>query len=324
MYSLFRDQPNEQQLYQAIASVGNVLLSLGEFGNESERQTQLTSSLLLSKEQDLKSNSSSSIPAFTMNDHLEEKDPGPSKKSKGMLEMQPVLPAFNNPVMINEDVSIASELESSILVKEALADAARSLESSIGTPGHSNNGEDFVYVGSDDAFSSPEPVDVDRSAVDWNTLELVCSKLDEEQVLQSESKTVSCGQTADDALVNVKQTTYMPSTSLGELGMNNTSLKHILSTESGGCGIVPRLSSERVAEVDSSLGSHHEDHTNSHHHRASSSGALDLDWAISFEQFLASMLTEPYLVHFFEEEVDIQERLKRMKTEGVGSLLKRT
>ena len=311
MYSLFRDQPNEQQLYQAIASVGSVLLSLGEFGSESETQIQ-------------NCDNSSIIPMFTRDDKMDEKNPGPSKKSKGMTELQPVLPAFNNPVMVNEDVTIASQLESSILVKEALADAARSLDSSIGTPGHSNNGEDFVYVGSDDAFSSPEPVDIDRTAVDWNTLELVCSKLGDEQGSPPETVAGSSCQNKEEHLENINQTTHTPSSPLGELGMNSTSLKNILTAESSDYGNLPELSSERTTEGDLTLELQDEPELNSSETRPSLSGALDLHWAISFEQFLASMLTEPYLVHFFEEEVDIQERLKRMKTEGVGTLLKRT
>ncbi|EDO49828.1 predicted protein [Nematostella vectensis] len=50
-----------------------------------------------------------------------------------------------------------------------------------------------------------------------------------------------------------------------------------------------------------------------------STGLIDSLWSISFEQFLASMLTEPYLVHYFEEQVDVIERLKRLKTEGISS-----
>ena len=325
MYSLFRDQPNEQQLYQAIASVGNVLLSLGEFGNESDSGMQAahaTSSR--SDSDDLKSDSSSSIPAFNVGDKLEEKIPGPIKKPKGMLEMQTDLPAFNNPLTINEDISLASELESSILVKEALADAACSSESSIGTPGQSNNSEDFVYVGSDDAFSSPEPVDIDRSAVDWNTLELVCSKLGSEQGTQPSNATGSCEQQAGKILTNTKPNSHVLTTSLGDLGMSNTSLRNNLTIESNECNNLSRLASDRTPECDSLSRSQDELEQTSRLTRGSSSGALDLKWAISFEQFLASMLTEPYLVHFFDEGVDIQERLKRMKTEGVGSFRKAT
>jgi len=37
----------------------------------------------------------------------------------------------------------------------------------------------------------------------------------------------------------------------------------------------------------------------------SSCSLVDLDWSITFEQFLASILTEPPLVKYFEEQIDI-------------------
>ena len=37
----------------------------------------------------------------------------------------------------------------------------------------------------------------------------------------------------------------------------------------------------------------------------SSTSLVDLDWSITFEQFLATILTEPPLVKYFEEQIDI-------------------
>ncbi|XP_054982845.1 TBC1 domain family member 9B isoform X2 [Sorex araneus] len=42
-------------------------------------------------------------------------------------------------------------------------------------------------------------------------------------------------------------------------------------------------------------------------------GAVDGDWCISFEQILASVLTEPALVTFFEKRVDLGARLQEQK-----------
>lgn len=39
-------------------------------------------------------------------------------------------------------------------------------------------------------------------------------------------------------------------------------------------------------------------------------GAVDTDWCISFEQILASILTESVLVNFFEKRVDIGLKIK--------------
>lgn len=43
---------------------------------------------------------------------------------------------------------------------------------------------------------------------------------------------------------------------------------------------------------------------------ARSGGTVDTDWSISFEQILASILTESVLVNFFEERVDIGLKIK--------------
>lgn len=42
----------------------------------------------------------------------------------------------------------------------------------------------------------------------------------------------------------------------------------------------------------------------------SSCSLVDLDWSITFEQFLASILTEPPLVRYFEEQIDINSAIE--------------
>lgn len=45
---------------------------------------------------------------------------------------------------------------------------------------------------------------------------------------------------------------------------------------------------------------------------------MDFDWSITFEQFMASMLTEPPLVRFFEENVDVNENIERFRNRRLG------
>jgi hypothetical protein len=56
--------------------------------------------------------------------------------------------------------------------------------------------------------------------------------------------------------------------------------------------------------------------------RRRSSGNVDPHWAITFEQFLASVLTEPLLVEYFEEETNIEEIINTVKTEGVRDFVR--
>lgn len=46
---------------------------------------------------------------------------------------------------------------------------------------------------------------------------------------------------------------------------------------------------------------------------SSSSSKIDSDWSITFEQFLASMLTEPALVRYFETAIDLTEAVDRTR-----------
>ncbi|KAM4826775.1 TBC1 domain family member 9B isoform 2-T2 [Thomomys bottae] len=57
-----------------------------------------------------------------------------------------------------------------------------------------------------------------------------------------------------------------------------------------------------------------EAHSPSSHPRARLGGSVDVDWCISFEQILASVLTESALVNFFEKKVDIGLKIKEQKT----------
>ena len=46
---------------------------------------------------------------------------------------------------------------------------------------------------------------------------------------------------------------------------------------------------------------------------STSSSKIDTDWSISFEQFLASMLTEPALVNYFESVIELREDVDKFR-----------
>ena len=46
---------------------------------------------------------------------------------------------------------------------------------------------------------------------------------------------------------------------------------------------------------------------------STASSKVDVDWSISFEQFLASMLTEPALVKYFENQTDLLEAVSKTR-----------
>lgn len=295
MYSLFRELPNEQEMYQAIASVGNMLLKLGEFGGELDTCVENNTG------QQLRSDG---LDQFIDPLHVAELECSSLASTVDLLTG-------------TSEVTITSELESSTLLKEALLDAARSSESSLSSPVRSSTGEDFVLVGSDEGFSTPEPVCETKTQ---DTLDEVYNKLSLGDPLSfvdasAESKTVNQKDHNSHFLV-VKQA-HQPTE-----GLNKRSSQ---SNEGPSSGVFHTTQSH----VRHSSGSSDVDQSNDRHssraldtdqsNERPSSGALDVDWSICFEQFLASMSTEPYLVHYFDETVDVVQRLKKMKTEGIGS-----
>ena len=293
MYSLFRELPNEQEMYQAIASVGNMLLKLGEFGGELDTKVDITVG---------QQSKSDVLDQFMDPLHVAELE----SSSGGAVDL----------LTGSAEVTVTSELESSTLMKEALLDAARSSESSLSSPVRSSTGDDFVVVGSDEGFSTPEPVVCETNTQD--TLDKVYNKLSLGDPLSAldtaaESKTVD-QKDYNSRLLVVKQPVegLNKRTSQSNEGPSSeafhTTQSHV--RHSSGSSDIDQSNdrpSSRVLDTDQS-------------NERPSSGALDLDWSICFEQFLASMSTEPYLVHYFDETVDVTQRLKKMKTEGIGSL----
>lgn len=295
MYSLFRELPNEQEMYQAIASVGNMLLKLGEFGGELDTDVDIPVG---------QQSKSDALDQFMDPLHVADLE----SSSAGTVDL----------LTGSAEVTVTSELESSTLMKEALLDAARSSESSLSSPMRSSTGEDFVLVGSDEGFSTPEPVVVCETNTQ-DTLDKVYNKLSLGDPLSAvdsaaESKTVD-QKDCNSRLLVVKQG-HQPagldkrnsqSNEGPSSGAFHTTQSHVRHS-SGSSDIDQSNDRPSSRALD----------TNQSNERPSS-GALDLDWSICFEQFLASMSTEPYLVHYFDETVDVTQRLKKMKTEGIGS-----
>ena len=294
MYSLFRELPNEQEMYQAIASVGNMLLKLGEFGGELDTNVDIT------------------VGQQSKNDDLDQfMDP------LHVAELETSSASTIDLLTGPAEVTVTSELESSTLMKEALLDAARSSESSLSSPVRSSTGDDFVLVGSDEGFSTPEPVVCETNTQD--TLDKVINKLslgDPPSAVDNaaDSKTVD-QKDYNSRLLVVKQG-HQPtgldkrnsqSNEGPSSGAFHAAQSHVThSSGSSGIDQSNDRPSSRTLDTDQS-------------NERPSSGALDLEWSICFEQFLASMSTEPYLVHYFDETVDVTQRLKKMKTEGIGS-----
>ena len=292
LYSLFRELPNEQEMYQSIASVGNMLLKLGEFGGELETSGEKTAD---------QKTESVAMDRFMDPLHVAELESSTSNSVNLVVEPN--------------EVTVTSELGCPQLVKEALMDAARSSESSLSSPVRSSNGEDFVLVGSDDGFSTPEQVPSNEEST-LDTLGEVYNKLTLGNTV-SHPGSVSKATDASD----IRSTHSTDLNSRSPVGKQGDQSKGNLTTQSHDKRSSGTFGMDQSVEGPSSgtLGVDQSIDEPLESGERPASGMLDLDWSICFEQFLASMLTEPYLVHYFEETVDVVQRLKKMKTEGMGS-----
>lgn len=299
LYSLFRELSNEQEMYQSIASVGNMLLKLGEFGGELDTSGEKTST---------KQPKGDNLARFLDQLHVAEFESSTSE-SVGLLAGP-------------SEVTVTSELGSSSLVKEALIDAARSSESSLSSPVRSSNGDDFVLVESDEGFSTPEPVSSEINNTQ-DTLHEVYNKLSHNTPPSSggessvctavEQRTSSSPKDRNSLLLVAKQQDLLSGNRVNQShDLVSSGTLHMDQSHDE-----PSSGALDLAQSNDRLFSGALDANRSN--EGSSLGALDLEWSICFEQFLASMLTEPYLVHYFEETIDVIQRLKKMKTEGIGS-----
>lgn len=284
MYSLFRELPNEQQMYQAIAAVGNILLKLGEFGEEHGATTpvDINAPKNVSDSNDFeKSSESRSLPeGVTTSSELAASTALP--KDSNIVNSYDSEKSSES-ASLPEGVTASSELASSALLKEVLADAAQSSESSLSSPVRSTTGDDYVLVQNDDGFSSPENLDVDRDEVSENLSNLYL-KLENTKITSASASSTSENPgdiSASGYNVNIP-------------GLGDVSA--VFEPDAGS-------SEAELQDLDG----------------RQSPGVIDSHWSISFEQFLASMLTEPYLVNYFEQQIDVLERLKRLKTEGINS-----
>lgn len=296
-YSLFRDLPNEQELYKAIASVGTLLLNLGELSapdTRFENSSNLCNSTVdnpstLSKP--VGDNSSNRPePVHSMSNHLDS-----SNSSHRLLGQSP---SSGSP--LSDSGSVQRRL------CEALADAAT--DCSPGSRERNANDDEFIRVGSEDSLlSSPEVIDLDDEAK-------LNVQIDSDRMLSatSEKTTIS----SDRAPCDSETFTNGHEVSDHSAKDSETLTKTVENLTDHECEKDGSSSFERVGNGTRDVKESEETE------RRRSTGNVDPYWCITFEQFLASVLTEPLLVEYFEEQTNIEEIINTVKTEGVRDFVR--
>ena len=282
-------------MYKAIASVGTLLLNLGEISAE-HLETSKNESLNLSKP--------------VMDDSPKLPTPVVDKSSN---QNKPVVSVDVSPTTSSNVDELASLAESPLSdasaaqrqLCEALADAAAdySVESRENT-----NDDEFIRVGSEDSLSSSEVIDLDEESkcsigVDSGIAVQPTSASDIHTNCHEDDTKVS------DSLTNVSENEALVSDHCTK-GPKNVAEKpedkqEISENTSKFPGNEPKDSCKEQPTT-----------------RKRSTGNVDLNWSITFEQFFASVLTEPLLVEYFEEETNIEEIINTVKTEGVRDFVR--
>lgn len=275
-------------MYKAIASVGTLLLNLGELSAQ-EPNTSYDQNLsnpmadnppiLSEPAEDNLSNRTEPVKCSvdSVSNHLDSTNVSDRLLDQGSRNGSP----------LSDTGSVQRRL------CEALADAAT--DCSPGSSERNANDDEFIRVGSEDSLlSSPEVIDLDDAKCN---VEIDSNRILPEN-FQKTTTSSDHGTNEYEAFTNthkVSEHSTKDSETLTETAKNG-------KNESSSC---------------KSVGNETKDST-----RRRSSGNVDPHWCITFEQFLASVLTEPLLVEYFEEQTNIEEIIDKIKTEGVRDFVR--
>ena len=298
-YSLFRDLPNEQEMYKAIASVGTLLLNLGELTSDNPRHE----------------------PDLTESTERSPKLSDCSPMSSYSSEIPEKLEGINSGGAPGQGCDSTSNVSDTSCPQarlyEALADAAASIGSSSTSRDGSPTEDDYVRVGSEEGLSSPELIELDEESAAAGHTAGTSGEFTE----TSEDLTEAYGKFTN-AFEKLRETpeTFPESSGRPNGSGDNEDLENLKTARKAECEIPLKSNEETAGSIDDTAQSGRLEPRLTQKRR--SSGAVDSSWLITFEQFLASVLTEPLLVQYFEEETDIEDVINTVKTEGVRNFVR--
>lgn len=304
---MFRESSDqEQELYQAVARAGTLLLQIGDAASQDENGTSASDLASASKQLDFSGNVESKsvtlafdekqgssdvkllelaaresdaaargddISARQDDQHIlkQAMDAGPELAPKAEESISSASPRSESP----EDLELRVAVRGMSLT-EALADAQRSLTSSPGRT-ESIKSDDFVYVDSSNEAMTPGKN---------------LKKTESETVYGSSYKDIaSCIGDSPEILYEDFESGILAS----------------VSSEGGETIMATPISIEKRATRVEPLPSH----------ASGDVGAINENWCIGYRQFIACVLSEPLLVEFFEQTYDLRDALQKAASEGM-------
>ena len=257
MYDMFGEHAEEQQLYHAIATVGTLLLEIGEVGKQFYLKKSSSGE---SSKLDSLSDSETPLAASVEESSafLEQPVEGSTVQTLGGSTEQSVEGSTKQPVGGSTDKPIEGSTEQRLPPDGAA------------TPGDGDNGKC-----SPDGESATEIVPIE-------------SVSDESSANQSDSGVELGGK-------------KVGQDGQGDSGVADQNEAGKINEASGTSQPVDIENKNQSAATESSSS------------YRSSSYLADTDWYITFEQFLASVLTEQPLVKFFEKPEPVKPAIERMR-----------
>ncbi|XP_046333198.2 TBC1 domain family member 9-like isoform X1 [Haliotis rufescens] len=253
LYDMFNEHEEEQQLYHAIATIGTLLLQIGEVGKRFMRKSESGDSSLFTE---------SDLPLSSSIDSQSDMSISPSQRT--LESSSPFESHLNTPTNSSNPSADKDNLTNKTLAEGDNAVAIKDPNSNV------TDGEDSIAKGDN----------ADKSKGD-----------------NSHAK----GDNSDKSKGDNSQK---------ELKTEDSLKENVSEEENGNSSQKSGNSADASRESRSSVASEGQQ---SYEESSPNSSKPDSEWSISFEQFLASMLTEPVLVKYFEKQYNVCDSVSKMR-----------
>ncbi|RXM96925.1 TBC1 domain family member 9 [Acipenser ruthenus] len=276
LYNMFREDPNEQELYHATATVTSLLLEIGEVGKLFCIPVDKEDPPLCSAKENPHNQQTKQRDAFIPGEHRDNFNPGEQRDNFNPVEQRD---AF---VPVEQRDAFVPVGQRDAFVPGEQRDAF--------VPGEQRDA--FVPGEQRDAFIPGEQRDAFmESKLCSGGEQPLCSQMEDIKLEDSSPKDNGMSSAM---LISDDET------------KDDTSMSSYSVLSAGSHDLEEKLQCEEIADDTVLVRS---GHGSSLPHSTS----IDKDWAITFEQFLASLLTEQALVLYFEKPVAIMTRITNAK-----------
>ncbi|KAK1175874.1 TBC1 domain family member 9-like isoform X1 [Acipenser oxyrinchus oxyrinchus] len=303
LYNMFREDPNEQELYHATATVTSLLLEIGEVGKLFYIPADKEDPPLCPTKENPHNQQTKQRDAFIPGEHRDNFNPGEQKDNFNPGEQRDAfVPGEQRDAFIpgeQRDAFVPGEQRDTFVPGEQRDAFVPGEQRDAFVPGEQRDA--FVPGEQRDAFAPGEQRDAFVPGEHRDTFmeSKLCSGGEQPLYSQMEDIKLEDSSPKDNGMSSAMLIS-------DDETKDDTSMSSYSVLSAGSHDLDEKLQCEEIADdtvlVRSGHGSSLPHSTN-----------IDKDWSITFEQFLASLLTEQALVLYFEKPVAIMTRITNAK-----------